>query len=205
MTETFPQGFFWGAATAAFQIEGATTEDGRGETIWDRFAAMPGNILTGETGDPACDSYHHSAEDVALMQQLGLNAYRFSIAWARIIPDGSGAVNSAGLAYYERLVDALLAAGITPFVTLYHWDLPQALQDQGGWANRATIDAFLRYVEVVTERLGDRVKHWMTFNEPWCVSILSNLIGEHAPGLKDARSRCKSRTTSSSRTAKPSR
>ncbi len=187
MTETFPRGFFWGAATAAFQIEGATTEDGRGETIWDRFAATPGNILTGETGDPACDSYHRTTEDVALMQQLGLNAYRFSIAWARIIPDGSGAVNPAGLDYYERLVDALLAAGITPFVTLYHWDLPQALQDQGGWANRATIDAFLRYVEIVTERLGDRVKHWMTFNEPWCVSILSNMLGEHAPGLKDTK------------------
>ncbi len=187
MTGQFPEGFFWGAATAAFQIEGATREDGRGESIWDRFAATPGKILTGETGDPASDSYHRYREDVALMQTLGLNAYRFSVAWPRIIPDGSGAVNPAGLDYYDRVVDALLAAGIRPFVTLYHWDLPQALQDKGGWANRETIDAYLRYSEVVVRRLGDRVKNWMTFNEPWCISILSHALGEHAPGLRDMK------------------
>lgn len=187
MTQAFPQGFYWGTATAAFQVEGATREDGRGESIWDRFAATPGKILTGETGDPACDSYHRYPEDITLMQTLGLNAYRFSIAWSRVIPDGSGAINQKGLDYYSSVVDTLLAAGITPFVTLYHWDLPQALQDRGGWANRATIDAFLRYSEIVVRHLGDRVKNWMTFNEPWCVSILSHAIGEHAPGLRDMK------------------
>jgi beta-glucosidase len=184
---TFPPTFFWGTATASFQIEGATTEDGRGESIWDRFAATPGNILTGETGDPACDSYHRYEEDIALMRELGVNAYRFSIAWPRVIPTGDGAINEAGLAYYDRVVDALRAAKIEPFVTLYHWDLPQALQDRGGWANRATIDAFMRYVDVVVSRLGDRVTYWATHNEPWCISILSNEIGEHAPGLHDRK------------------
>ncbi len=187
MTSTFPTPFFWGTATASFQIEGATTEDGRGESIWDRFCATPGKILTGETGDPACDSYHRYEEDVALMRELGSNAYRFSIAWPRIVPDGDGEVNEAGLAYYDRVVDALRAAGIEPFVTLYHWDLPQALQDKGGWAERATVDAFVRYVDVVVSRLGDRVQYWATHNEPWCVSILSNEIGEHAPGLRDRK------------------
>lgn len=187
MNTQFPAGFAWGAATAAFQIEGATKEDGRGESIWDRFAATPGKILTGETGDPACDSYHRYPEDIALMQSMGLNAYRFSIAWPRIIPDGSGAINEKGLAYYDRVVDALLEAGLTPYATLYHWDLPQALQDVGGWANRTTIDAFVRYADVTVSRLGDRVKNWATLNEPWCISILSNLIGEHAPGLHDQK------------------
>jgi len=187
MATTFPQGFLWGTATASYQVEGATREDGRGESIWDRFAATPGHILTDETGDPACDSYHRYAEDTALMQQLGLNASRFSIAWPRIFPLGSGQVNQKGLDYYERVVDALLNAKITPFVTLYHWDLPQALQDQGGWANRNTIDAYLRYVDVVVSKLGDRVKNWMTHNEPWCISILSNGLGVHAPGLKDMK------------------
>ena len=187
MTSAFPEGFYWGTATASFQIEGATRADGRGESIWDRFAATPGKVLTGETGDPACDSYHRYAEDVALMEEIGVNAYRFSIAWPRVIPDGSGAVNAAGLDHYDRLVDALLAAGITPFVTLYHWDLPQTLQDQGGWANRATIDHFVRYADVVASRLGDRVKNWMMHNEPWCISILSHALGVHAPGLKDER------------------
>lgn len=187
MTGTFPAGFYWGAATAAFQIEGATKEDGRGESIWDRFAATPGAILTGETGDPAADSYHHYPDDIALMQQIGLNSYRFSIAWPRVVPDGDGAVNPKGLDYYDRVVDALLAAGIKPFVTLYHWDLPQALQDRGGWANRAAVDAYLRYAEVVVKRLGDRVKQWMTHNEPWCISILSHELGKHAPGLQDTK------------------
>jgi beta-glucosidase len=179
--------FFWGAATAAFQIEGATREDGRGESIWDRFAATPGKILTGETGDLACDSYHHYDEDIALMRELGVNAYRLSIAWPRVIPTGDGAINEAGLSYYDRVINALRAANIEPFVTLYHWDLPQALQDRGGWANRATIDAFVRYVDVIVSRLGDRVTYWATHNEPWCISILSNEIGEHAPGLHDRK------------------
>ena len=187
MTTQFPEDFFWGTATASFQIEGATQEDGRGESIWDRFSATPGNILTDETGDPACDSYHRYHDDIAIMRQLGVNAYRFSIAWPRIIPAGSGQVNPAGLDYYDRVVDALLEASITPFTTLYHWDLPQALQDQGGWGNRETINAFVRYVDIVVARLGDRVKHWMTHNEPWCISILSHELGAHAPGLQDRK------------------
>lgn len=187
MTTSFPTPFFWGTATASFQIEGATTEDGRGESIWDRFCATPGKILTGERGDPACESYHRYEEDIALMRELGTNAYRFSIAWPRVVPTGDGPINEAGLDYYDRLVDALRAAEIEPFVTLYHWDLPQALQDHGGWADRTTIDAFVRYVDVVVTRLGDRVKYWATHNEPWCVSILSNEIGEHAPGLHDRK------------------
>lgn len=187
MSNRFPEGFYWGAATASFQIEGAIHEDGRGESIWDRFAATPGKIVTGEIGEPACDSYHRYPDDIALLRAMNLNAYRFSIAWPRIVPDGAGAVNPAGLDYYDRVVDALLEAGITPFATLYHWDLPQALQDRGGWANRATIEAFVRYTEATVGRLGDRVKKWMTFNEPWCVSILSHELGEHAPGLRDRK------------------
>jgi beta-glucosidase len=187
MAQTFPAGFVWGTATASFQIEGATQVDGRGESIWDRFAATPGNILTGETGDPASDSYHRYPDDILVMQELGANAYRFSTAWPRVIPDGDGAVNPLGLDYYERVVDALLEANITPFITLYHWDLPQALQERGGWGNRATIDAFVRYVDVVVSRLGDRVDHWMTHNEPWCISILSHELGRHAPGLSDRK------------------
>jgi len=187
MAKQFPEAFFWGTATASYQIEGAIQEDGRGESIWDRFASIPGNIMTGETGQPACDSYHRYPDDIAIMRALGVNVYRFSTAWPRIIPDGAGAINPAGLAYYDRLVDALLEAKITPFITLYHWDLPQALQDRGGWGNRATIDAFVRYADVVVSKLGDRVKQWMTHNEPWCVSILSHYLGHHAPGLRDRR------------------
>jgi beta-glucosidase len=187
MSQAFPAGFVWGAATAAFQIEGATREDGRGESIWDRFASIPGNILTGETGDPACDSYHRYHDDIAVMQALGVNGYRFSTAWPRIVPDGDGSINTPGLDYYDRLVDALLAAQITPFITLYHWDLPQALQDRGGWGNRATIEAFVRYADAVVSRLGDRVVHWMTHNEPWCISMLSHHLGAHAPGLRDRK------------------
>jgi beta-glucosidase len=183
----FPQGFYWGTATAAFQIEGATHEDGRGESIWDRFCATPGKILTGETGDPATDSYHRFLDDIALMKAMNLNAYRFSIAWPRIIPDGDGRVCEQGLDYYDRVVDGLLEANICPFITLYHWDLPQALQEKGGWAKRTTLNAYARYSKVVVKRLGDRVKNWMTHNEPWCVSILSNEIGEHAPGNHDRR------------------
>jgi len=186
-TKQFSKGFYWGTATASFQIEGATEEDGRGESIWDRFAATPGKILTGEMGDPACDSYHLYQKDIEVMQGLGVNAYRFSIAWPRVIPDGAGAVNRPGLDYYDRVVDALFEAEITPFITLYHWDLPQALQNQGGWANRTTIEAYVRYVDVVVSRLGDRVKFWMTHNEPWCVAFLGHLTGEHAPGLEDRK------------------
>jgi len=185
--QRFPNGFLWGTATAAFQIEGATRADGRGESIWDRFCAAPGAIVTGETGDPACDSYYRYMDDIALMKGMNLNAYRFSIAWPRVIPDGSGKVSAAGLDYYDRLVDGLLAEGIRPFATLYHWDLPQALQDRGGWANRATIDDFVRYSDAMAARLGDRVKDWATHNEPWCISILSHEIGEHAPGLHNRK------------------
>lgn len=187
LKKAFPKGFYWGTATASFQIEGAVNEDGKGESIWDRFCETPGNILTGETGDPATDSYHRYLEDVALMKQLGTNAYRFSLAWARIFPDGVGEMNEKGMAYYERLVDALLENDITPFITLYHWDLPQALQDKGGWVNRDTVQAFVDYTEAVVSRLGDRVKHWFTHNEPYCTAFLGNLIGEHAPGIKDLK------------------
>lgn len=187
MVKQFPEGFLWGTATASFQIEGATQADGRGESIWDRFAATPGKVLNGDVGDPACESYYRYTEDIDLIKLMNNNAYRFSIAWPRVIPDGDGEVVEAGLDYYDRLVDALIAANIIPFVTLYHWDLPQALQDKGGWASRATIDAFLRYVDVTVSRLGDRVNMWATFNEPWCISILSNEIGEHAPGLHDRK------------------
>jgi beta-glucosidase len=187
MSKQFPKGFLWGTATASFQIEGCTSADGRGESIWDRFCTIPGKIVNGDTGDPACESYVRYPEDIALMQAMGTNAYRFSIAWPRIIPTGDGAVNPKGLDYYSRLVDALLAANIKPYPTLYHWDLPQVLQDKGGWANPATIDAFARYVDVTVSRLGDRVKTWSTFNEPWCVAFLGYLTGEHAPGLTDLK------------------
>ncbi len=180
-----PEGFLWGAATAAYQIEGAVHEDGRGVSIWDTFSHTPGKTWNGDTGDVACDHYHRTAEDIELMRTLGLQAYRFSIAWPRILPDGTGAVNAPGLDFYERLVDDLLAAGIVPYVTLYHWDLPQALQDAGGWANRATTDAFCAYVNVVTKRLGDRVKSWITHNEPSVVAWDGHMAGWHAPGLTD--------------------
>ncbi|HEX5582731.1 GH1 family beta-glucosidase [Gaiella sp.] len=183
----FPPGFVWGAATAAYQTEGAATEDGRGESIWDRFTTLPGRIANGDTGRVACDSYHRYAEDVRLMRNLGLGAYRFSVAWPRILPEGRGRVNEAGLDFYDRLVDELLAAGIEPFATLYHWDLPQALEDRGGWPARDTVDAFAEYVEVVVERLSDRVSRWITQNEPWVVSWLGYGRGEHAPGRRSDR------------------
>ncbi|MBA3824999.1 MAG: beta-glucosidase [Ktedonobacterales bacterium] len=175
--------FLWGTATAAYQIEGAYNEDGKGPSIWDTYAHTPGKIERGETGDVACDHYHRWADDVELMAQLGLRAYRFSLAWARILPDGRGAVNAAGLAFYDRLVDGLLARGITPFITLYHWDLPQALQERGGWVNRDTAASMCDYADVVTRRLGDRVKHWITLNEPHISSHHGYVTGEHAPGL----------------------
>ncbi|WP_433078758.1 GH1 family beta-glucosidase [Dactylosporangium sp. CA-052675] len=180
-----PPGFIWGAATAAYQIEGAVAEDGRKPSIWDTFSHAPGNVDNGDTGDVACDHYHRWPEDVALMRRLGLDAYRFSVAWPRVLPDGTGAVNAAGLDFYDRLVDALLAEGIRPFVTMYHWDLPQALQDAGGWPNRDTARAFADYAAIVAGRLGDRVADWNTVNEPLCVSWIGHLEGRMAPGERD--------------------
>lgn len=181
----FPSGFLWGAATSAYQIEGGTDEDGRGASIWDTFCATPGKVQNGDSGAIACDSYHLYGQDIALMRELGLNAFRFSIAWPRIVPEGRGRVNEPGLDFYDRLVDELLAAGIRPFVTLYHWDLPQALEDAGGWPERATAEAFAEYVELVARRLGDRVRHWVTHNEPYCSSWLGYAAGVHAPGRTD--------------------
>jgi beta-glucosidase len=182
---TFPDDFLWGAATAAYQIEGAWNEDGKGESIWDRFTHTPGKIEDGSTGDVACDHYHRWQDDVNLMKALKLRAYRFSIAWPRILPTGRGQVNQAGLDFYSRLVDGLLEAKIVPLVTLYHWELPQALQDEGGWTVRSTAEAFVEYTGIVSHHLGDRVKDWITLNEPWCIAFLSHQIGEHAPGWKE--------------------
>ena len=184
-TITFPKDFLWGAATSSYQIEGAWDEDGKGESIWDRFCRTPGTVREGDTGDVACDHYHRWREDVQLMKELGLQAYRFSIAWPRILPQGRGRVNQAGLDFYSRLVDGLLEAGIQPFVTLYHWDLPQALQDEGGWPARSTAEAFVEYADVLSRRLGDRVKNWITQNEPAVVAYLGYLTGGHAPGIRD--------------------
>src|SRR5262245_30752294 len=183
----FPSTFVWGTATAAYQVEGAATEDGRGESIWDRFSATPGNVVNGDTGAVACDTYHRYAEDIRLMRALGIRAFRLSVAWPRILPEGRGRVNEAGLDFYDRLVDDLLAAGIDPYVTLYHWDLPQVLEDRGGWPARATVEAITEYTEIVVSRLGDRVRHWITQNEPWVVSWLGYGLGLHAPGRKSER------------------
>jgi len=181
----FPDGFHWGAATASYQIEGGWQEDGKGESIWDRFAHTPGRIKNGDTGDVACDSYHRLPEDVALLREMRLGSYRFSIAWPRIQPDGRGPANAKGIDYYRRLVDALLEAGIRPFPTLYHWDLPQALEDAGGWPNRDLVGRFTDYAELVVKALGDRVKHWMIFNEPGVFTTFGYLVGIHAPGRRD--------------------
>ena len=183
--DSFPPGFLWGAATAAYQIEGAAREEGRGESIWDRFSHTPGKTLNGDTGDVACDHYHRYPGDVALMKELGLNAYRFSISWPRLYPNGSGPLNQPGIDFYRRLVDELLAANILPVPTLYHWDLPQALQDEGGWPNRDTSDRFAEFAGAAFTALGDRVKHWITLNEPWCSAHLGYLSGDHAPGERD--------------------
>jgi beta-glucosidase len=179
---TFPKGFVWGVATAAYQIEGAWNEDGKGESIWDRFSHTPGKVANGDTGDVACDHYHRWREDVALMKELGLHAYRFSVSWPRLLPEGRDRVNVAGLDFYSRLVDALLEAEIEPFITLYHWDLPQALQDHGGWPTRTTAEAFVEYADMATRKLGDRVKHWITLNEPYVSAMVGYLEGRHAPG-----------------------
>ncbi|MFO0582722.1 MAG: GH1 family beta-glucosidase [Anaeromyxobacter sp.] len=181
----FPRDFLWGTATSAFQIEGAAGEDGRGESIWDRFCATPGKIADGSDARVACDHYHRWKDDLALLSELGVGAYRFSIAWPRVLPAGHGTPDPRGLDFYERLVDALLERGIRPFATLYHWDLPQALQDRGGWGSRDTAEAFVEYAEIVSMRLGDRVRHWVTHNEPWCISHLGHEVGEQAPGHRD--------------------
>ncbi len=180
----YPRDFLWGAATSAYQIEGATREDGRGSSIWDQFAATPGRTYQGETGDIAIEHYHRMEQDVALMADLGLSAYRFSIAWPRILPDGTGAINQAGIDFYDRLVDQLLAHHITPVATLYHWDLPLTLFEQGGWRNRETAYAFADYATVMARALGDRVGWWITQNEPWCPAYLGYGEGVHAPGVK---------------------
>lgn len=181
---TFPPGFLWGAATAAYQIEGAAREGGRGESIWDVFSRVPGAVADGHNGDVACDHYHRTAQDIALMQDLNLAAYRFSVSWARCMPDGV-TPNPEGIAFYSDLVDRLLAAGITPWITLYHWDLPQALEDKGGWAARETAERFAEFAAVMHGALGDRVRFWTTLNEPWVSAFLGYAAGLHAPGRKD--------------------
>jgi beta-glucosidase len=182
---SFPKDFLWGCATASYQIEGAWNEDGKGESIWDRFSREEGRVHGGDTGDVACDHYHRYKEDVALLKELGLKSYRFSISWPRIYPTGKGQVNQKGLDFYSRLVDELLAAGIMPFPTLYHWDLPQALQDEGGWANRDIAQHFADYTATVVNHLGDRVKKWLIFNEPWVFTILGYMGGLHPPAQRD--------------------
>ncbi len=180
----FPKGFVWGAAAASYQVEGAAYEDGKGLSVWDTLCRKPGAIWNGHTGDVACDHYHRYRSDVALMKRIGLKAYRLSISWPRVMPDGVGRVNEKGMAFYDRLIDALIAAGIQPFVTLFHWDYPYALYQRGGWLNRDSADWFAEYAAVVVSRLSDRVQHWMTQNEPQCFIGLGHESGGHAPGLK---------------------
>lgn len=181
----FPPQFLWGAATSAYQIEGAHDVDGRAPSIWDTFSKTPGRVANADNGDMACDSYRRVEEDVALLKQMGARAYRFSIAWPRVLPRGRGEVNPLGIAYYKRLVGLLRDAGITPMATLYHWDLPQALQDEGGWMNRRTARDFADYAGLMFDALGENVPYWFTVNEPWCASFLSHALGEHAPGEQD--------------------
>jgi beta-glucosidase len=185
LAQRFPAGFAWGFAASAYQIEGAAAEDGRGTSIWDTFARRPGAIADGSTGDVACDHYHRYADDVRLMADLGARAYRFSVSWSRVLPTGTGAVNEPGLDFYRRLVDALLDAGIQPLLNLFHWDLPQPLQDRGGFANPEIVGSFTDYASLLASTLGDRVKHWMTFNEPAVFAFLGHADGIHAPGLRD--------------------
>ncbi|THV40926.1 GH1 family beta-glucosidase [Glycomyces buryatensis] len=182
----FPAGFSWGAATSSYQVEGSPSADGRGKSIWDTFVATPGRVLDGSDGEVAIDSYNNINGDVALIKQLGLNSYRFSLSWPRVCPEGTTEVNRAGLDYYSRLVDALIKADITPWITLYHWDLPQALEDAGGWPKRETALRFAEFAKIAHAELGDRVKHWITVNEPWCSAFLGYSSGEHAPGRRDA-------------------
>jgi beta-glucosidase len=191
-TLSFPKDFIWGVATSAYQIEGAWNEDGRGVSIWDTFSHTPGKIANNENGDMAADHYHRWKEDVALMSELGIKAYRFSVAWPRILPDGTGRVNKKGLDFYDRLVDELLKRKIEPYVCLFHWDLPQVLQDKGGWPNRETAHHFAEYARVLAGRLGDRVNVWFTHNEPWVAAFAGHFFGEHAPGKKDLGAAIKS-------------
>lgn len=181
---TFPKDFIWGCATASYQVEGASRIAGRSESIWDTFCRIPGKVYAGENGDVSVDQYHRYREDIVLMKDLGLSHYRFSIAWPRIIPTGSGKENHQGMDYYKQLIDCLLENGIKPMITLYHWDLPQVLQDHGGWASRDTAYYFAEYAKTVFQTLGDRVNFWITLNEPWCVAFLGHLYGVHAPGMK---------------------
>jgi len=181
----FPGDFLWGSSTASYQVEGATHEGGRGECIWDTFARKPGSVYAGENGDVACDQYHRYEEDIELMAELGLKSYRFSIAWPRILPTGTGKVNPEGIAFYRRLCEALHKKGISTCATLYHWDLPQPLEDAGGWTNRAVLDAFEEFVKVCYKELGDLIDLWITINEPYCVAFLGYLYGYHAPGHHD--------------------
>jgi len=186
-----PKDFVLGAATAAYQVEGAAWEGGRGPSIWDVFTHQPGRVDHGDTGDTACDHYHLYREDVALMKDLGLDCYRFSVSWPRLFPEGSGPLNVAGLDFYRRLLDELLEAGIQPMATLYHWDLPQALQDKGGWTQRDTAYRFAEYADVVFARLGPLIARFVTLNEPWCSAVLGHVTGEHAPGIQDYNSALK--------------
>ena len=179
-----PQDFLFGVASASYQVEGAVDEDGRGRSVWDTFCERPGAIANGDTGAVACDHYHRYREDVALLKDLGVDSYRFSVSWPRILPDGRGRVEPRGLDFYDRLVDELLAAGIRPFLNLYHWDLPQPLEDEGGWPARSTAEAFVELAEAVVGRLGDRVEDWSTHNEPWCAAWLGYDLGVHAPGRR---------------------
>jgi beta-glucosidase len=185
MAVHFPDGFMWGVATAAYQVEGAVREDGRGPSIWDVFSHTPGKTRHGDTGDIACDQYHRLDDDLDLVARLGVRAYRFSVAWPRIQSSGRGVANQRGLDYYRRVVDGLLTRDITPMLTLYHWDLPQALQDMGGWTSRETADRFAEYAGIVYHALGDRVPYWITLNEPWCSAFVGHLEGRHAPGFQD--------------------
>jgi beta-glucosidase len=181
----FPADFVWGAATAAYQVEGAAQEDGRGASIWDTFSHTPGKTLNEDTGDIACDHYHRYPEDIANMKEIGIKAYRLSLSWSRMFPNGDEIREERGFAFYDKIIDGLLAVGITPYVTLYHWDLPQALEEKGGWRSRETIDSFGKYAAAVAEHFGDRVKRFAPINEPWCVAWLGHGLGVHAPGISD--------------------
>jgi beta-glucosidase len=188
MADSFPEGFLWGASTSAYQIEGAVKEDGRGASIWDTFSHLPGTILDDDTGEIACDHYHRWREDVALIRELGIGAYRLSTAWPRILPEGVGSANPRGLEFYDRLVDAVMEAGVEPWICLYHWDLPQNLEYRGGWQNRDVASWFADYAALTTRRVGDRVKRWATFNEPNAASVLGYGEGVHAPGIRGRQS-----------------
>jgi beta-glucosidase len=187
MTSQFPHDFIWGTATASYQIEGAFNVDGRGPSIWDTFSKTPGKVVNGDTGDRACDHYNRFEEDIAIMKDLGVTAYRFSISWTRLFPNGDSVREERGFDFYNRLINALIAADIEPMVTLYHWDLPQTLEDKGGWANREIVNSFEDYATACAEAFGDRINTWITLNEPWCVSWLGYSNGVHAPGKKDFR------------------